>query len=391
MAQRSCSEFLRDFVLPLVAGGDAHVARPLSVADLTRYEEELPHSSIEVVAIDEARTTVLSELVVRPPSLVFDMDELCLAAAVHNLLFLVHPAAEGWALSQSARNKVIATSQQLASRSRSSSRLRVMARHGLLHAFFDLSRTDVKMSWWTGSASFVGQEPPRRLSRWPGVRRVERSESHAGFTELFTAVDVTPVVAALVRRTPLTHLLSIRSKGPPLHWEDAVCVLRDAELARAVAYRTLAEDDLEVLNAAAKLAAAFEQMLERSPRESALRSVAAFLVHLNILLAFRDAPLAEQRPPFLQGLSAAQRPRGLATFFALPNALELVAPALAEPAGLEDSEALLHRWRMHRKQVLELVGSGVVDSLAGRLRRHLTGVLESPASERDDTTTAQTT
>ncbi len=55
-----------------------------------------------------------------------------------------------------------------------------------------------------------------------------------------------------------------------------------------------------------------------------------------------------------------------------------VDPRLAEPPGLREESALSARWDAHRTQVLESVGEAVVESLAGRLRRHLTAVLESP-------------
>ena len=58
-----------------------------------------------------------------------------------------------------------------------------------------------------------------------------------GFDELLAVPDTAPIVATLLRRTPLTQLLESHAGAPPVHWEDAVFVLRDPELARAVAYR----------------------------------------------------------------------------------------------------------------------------------------------------------
>jgi len=55
--------------------------------------------------------------------------------------------------------------------------------------------------------------------------------------ELAVLTILSSVVSALLRRSPLTQLLGMGREGPPLHWEDAVFVLRDAELCRAAAYR----------------------------------------------------------------------------------------------------------------------------------------------------------
>ena len=117
------------------------------------------------------------------------------------------------------------------------------------------------------------------------------------FDELLAVPDTAPIVATLLRRTPLTQLLDNHPGAPPLHWEDAVFVLRDAELARAVAYRLVPPDapPRDAVAGPARLAAAFEQMLERAPDEADVRAVAAFLVHLNALFCIgRDATCARR-------------------------------------------------------------------------------------------------
>ena len=389
MATASCAEFLEFFVLPLVAGGEMHVGRPIDVRRLEELERELPEASLPLVAIDEAREAVLSNLVVRPPALVFDLDELYLAASVHNLLYLAHPDAEAFSLSQSVRAKVVATAQHFAARSRTGNRRKVMARHALLHNLFDIGRTDLKITWWTGSATYLGQPIPRRLLRWPDLRRVQETETHVGFRDLFQGADIAAVLVALVRRSPLSQLLYSGDDGPHLHWEDAVFLLRDAELARSIAYNSIrARDSPARLAIPARFAAGFEQMLERTPSESDVRTVAAFLVHLNCLLALDEIVLREKSPLLAAALGGGQRPRGLATFLALPAALGLVDARLATPPGLVNDARLAARWKIHREQVLESLGESLVQGLAERLRRHLTSVLESPAPQEDGTTSA---
>jgi hypothetical protein len=388
MASWSCAEFLEHFVLPMVAGGEMHVGKPIDVKKLKDYEHALGEASVPLVAIDEARETVLSELVVSPPPLVFDVDELHLAAAVHNLLYLVHPDADGFG-AQSARTKVIATAQHFAARTRTGNRRRLMARHALLHNLFDIGRVDLKISWWTGSVTLLGQPAPGRLMRWRDLRRVKETETQVGFADLFKGADVAAVLAALVRRSPLSQLLYAGKDGPHLHWEDAVFLLRDSELARSIAYNAIRGSDPHArLAIPARFAASFEQMLERSPSESDVRTVAAFLVYLNCLLALDEVGLREKSPLLAAALGTGQRPRGLATFFALPAALSQVDARLYVPDGLLTEDRLAGRWEMHREQALEALGESLVDGLAERLRRHLASVLESPALQEDGTASA---
>jgi len=394
MARANLDAFLTGFVLPLVAGGEVKIGRPLSTQDLIDFEHDLANHAVATTAIDDARDRVLSTLVCRPPSLVLDAEDLALAAGLHDALFLAHPRADGWSVSDRQRRRIAETAQLLVAQPLSRHRTRVLARHGLLHNVFRLTRTDTTVSWWTGRARFLGQRPPARLTTWKGVRRVREERVDVDFDELLAAPDVTPVVATLLRRTPLTQLLTSHPAAPALHWEDAVFLLRDIELARAVAYALIRFDDPreQVTGPAggARLAAAFEQMLERAPAEADVRTVAAFLVHLNLLLCLAEVGARDKdRSPLLSSVlaveRAAQRPRGLTTLFALPNALAMVDPVLATPPGVGDgagaTEPVRARWRIQRRQVAEAVGDAVIETLAARLRRHLRLALPAPSSD----------
>jgi hypothetical protein len=386
MAKRDVADFLTKFVRPLVAGGDLHIGAPIPGPDVARWEHELVNASVEQVAVDDARTNVLSTLVVRPPALVLDIDELSLAAGLHNALFLVHPRAELWSVSDRQRRKIIDTALSLVSQPLTRHRTRVMARHSLLHNMFHLKRSDIKVSWWTGHARFQGQRPSKRLTAWKTVRRVREEETVVGFDELLAVPDTAPIVATLLRRTPLTQLLDSHPGSPPLHWEDAVFILRDPELARAVAYRIIPDGPpREQIAGPARLAAAFEQMLERAPDEADVRAVAAFLVHMSALFCLAEINMREQnaKSPLISQVlaaeAAAQRPRGLTTLFALPGALSTVDPRLATPPGIEQMPALAARWKVHRTQTAELLSEAVIDALAQRLRRHLRNERRDPS------------
>ena len=386
MARPHVREFLTSFVRPLVAGGELHVGAPVPIADLDRWEGELSEASVETEAVDDARAQVMATLVCKAPGFLLEREELALAAGLHNALFLVHPRADRWTVSEKTRRRIIDAALAMVSQPLVTNRRRVMARHALLHNVFHLHRRDVTVSWWTGKARFQGQLPPPRLTAWEGVRRVRKDEARVGFDELLAVPDTAPVVATLLRRTPLTQLLDAHPGAPPLHWEDAVFLLRDAELARAISYRLVPDaPPRDQTTGPARLAAAFEQMLERAPDEPDLRAVAAFLVHINALFCFAEINLREKdaKSPLISTVlapeGAAQRPRGLATLFALPGALALVEPRLSIPPGIETVPALAQRWMVHRQQTSDLLGEAVIDALASRLRRHFRHTLRDPS------------
>lgn len=386
MARPHVREFLTRFVTPLVAGGEVHIGAPIPASDVERWEHDLDDASVEQLAVDDARQAVVSTLVCRPPPFVLEADELALAAGLHNALFLVHPRAEEWSVTDRTRRKIIDTALAQVSQPLTRNRTRVLARHALLHNLFHLTRSDVTVSWWTGRARFQGQKPPARLIAWRGVRRVREDVTVVDFEELLAVPDTAPVIATLLRRTPLTQLIDAHPGAPPLHWEDAVFLLRDAELARATAYRLVPDGPpRDQVIGPARLAAAFEQMLERAPDEADVRAVAAFLVHLAALFCFGELGLREPgaKSPMISTVlsaeAAGQRPRGLVTLFALPGALAAVDPRIATPPGLASLPALAARWAVHRAQAAELLGDAVIDALAGRLRRHLRLALRDPA------------
>ena len=391
MARLHVRDFLATFVRPLVAGGEIHVGTPISAPELEHWQHDLDNASAELVAVDDARTAVVSTLVCHPPAFVFEAEELSLAVGLHNALFLVHPRAEEWSVSDRARRKIIDTALAQVSRPLTRNRTRVIARHALLHNLFHLTRSDVTVSWWTGRARFQGQRPPRRLTTWKGMRRVREEVTVVDFDELLAVPDTAPVIATLLRRTPLTQMLDSHPGAPPLHWEDAVFLLRDAELARAIAYRLVPDvGPRELVAGPARLAAAFEQMLERAPDEADVRAVAAFFVHLAALFCFGELGLREPsaKSPLISTVLAAeaagQRPRGLATLFALPGALAVVDPRIAMPPGVESMPGLLARWRVHRAQTAELLGDAVLDALVARLRRHLRSAPSATAHAAPD-------
>jgi hypothetical protein len=386
MAKQTVQDFLSRFVKPLVAGGEIHIGAPIPLPDVARWESELGDASVESVEVDDARTAVLSTLVCRPPAFLLEGDELALAAGLHNALFLVHPRADEWSVSDRQRRKIIDSALAMVSQPLTQNRTRVMARHSLLHNLFHLTRNDITVSWWTGRARFQGQKPPARLTAWKGMRRVREDVTVVDFDELLAVPDTAPVIATLLRRTPLTQLLDAHPGAPPLHWEDAVFLLRDAELARAIAYRLVPDAaPKDQIAGPARLAAAYEQMLERAPDEGDVRAVGAFLVHLNALFCLAELGLREPgaKSPLISTVlsaeTAGQRPRGLATLFALPGALAVVDPRLAMPPGIAELPALAQRWKVHRAQTAELLGEAVIEALAARLRRHFRLAMRDPA------------
>lgn len=373
----SCDEFLEEFVAPFVGGGEMKIGDPIDGPKIERFVRELPQASVGTVMVDDSRKQILQEVVVVPPIQFFGEDELYLAAAVYNLLFLAHPELD----SSRVRGKVISAAKSFASRELSLDRGQTLGRYALLANLYRVVRTDTELRWWTGKATFQGMSVPARLTRWRNVRRVQESESQVGYQELYAGADASAILGILVRRSPLTQLLAPPEVRLHLHWESVVFLLHDAEMCRCVAYACVHPQDesRNPLEQICRYAAEFEQMLERRPSSSDVRAVAAFLIHLNCLLAFGKAG-AVNTQQLHSALVFARRPRGLATFVGLPAAATQLKPDFIPSELSADSEwhARFLEWQ---DMATKTIGKPFVDSLAGRLQRHFGGVIDSAGTE----------
>lgn len=375
MASLRVEEFLTKFGLPMVAGGDLHVGAPIAPPTLVSWAVAMDAASRETVAIDDARTGVLQRLVAKPPTLLLDPDDVALLVALHNALYLVHPQAKSFLVSDRVRRRVIDSSLNIASVGLAITAQQALARHGLLHQLFVVRRRDVTVRWWTGSATFFGQQPPARLVAWEGLRRVQQNVTEVPFLQLLGQPETVPIVATVARRSPLTQLLAAVPGGPLLHWEDAVFLLREPVLARVIAHE-LAEGGAASLPQLLAAAAAFEQMLERSPAAADVKAVAALLIYIEALMCLDEgAQLQRERSPQMTRLLTVNpsggRERGAALFAALPAALASVAPAIAQPPWLRGNAAAWMRWEVRRTQVAATLEAAVIEGLAARLGRRL--------------------
>jgi hypothetical protein len=231
------------------------------------------------------------------------------------------------------------------------------------------------------------------------VRRVRTETAEVPLARVL-GDDELPIVDRLVAASPLTDLLGLGSPARErltFRWHPGVvAVLRDAELARAVAYRWLGGvgADGHELRAVAAASDAWEDALTPPaavlPKSGArpalaparlvaaddLRAVTAFLVHLAALVAVAETNgVAPDAPSPLVAASLAARrsdkgrdaAAGLRLLFAVPAIAARVDPALGEPPGVGADSRLARRWSVHRAQVRAALGDERLDQLGRRL------------------------
>ncbi|MCK5800312.1 MAG: hypothetical protein KAI47_24145, partial [Deltaproteobacteria bacterium] len=165
-----------------------------------------------------------------------------LLVGLHNILFLSHPEVASWTVRHHRLQDLVAFTQWCLNVPVPLDEAELVARHTILANLTALTRTDVEVRFWVGHRRFLGQEPPRRLLRWPKVRRISRREEQVGWLASGTlSEDQDALLNALFHASPLTALLTVTRAAPGLRWEPLLPYLMRPRVCRVVAHAYLAE------------------------------------------------------------------------------------------------------------------------------------------------------
>jgi hypothetical protein len=268
--------FLREFVLPLVAGGELHVGRPLDADDVERLRAETVIETSESEAVHHARQTLAADLWLYPVPTPLDDSALALCVGLHNLLFLSHPVAGRWWLRDRQLERLESfTARCLRQVPPPDTPEQLVARHSLLWCVPRLMRHDVEVRFWAGRRTYEGMAPPRRLMRWRQLRGV-REQIHE---VLWAGTEISDtqreLLDVLMSRSPLTDLLTPDRQAPAFDWQRVAPWLQRPALCRLVAHRYL---EMGLTRVGPPLARAFWQLVDRhAPAEEDERRLALLL------------------------------------------------------------------------------------------------------------------
>lgn len=114
-----------------------------------------------------------------------------------------------------------------------------IGRHATFSRLLELVRIDTHVSWWVGSETFRGAEPPPRLLTWSRVRRVRRERREVPLLAMVADAESWSeawrgAVARLLAASPLTDVIHAARSVPDFCWTGA-----SLSLLRAAPGRTL--------------------------------------------------------------------------------------------------------------------------------------------------------
>lgn len=304
-APERAHRFYREFAAPLLLGKRCVVGDPLGRDMLPVVQNAQRFDTLMQDAIDAQlnEAALLADVTPAP----FEEDAAALLYAAHELFCAVHPQASSFY----ARTHLFcqAAEQQVLKLRRTLDPGVLLTRHLIVWRAFRATRTDVHLKWWTGAASFYGDEPPQRLTAWPQLRRVEVDKKTEPMWRLAmlegdeeTRVARVNLMTTMLNVSPLTRLfllgdpvqkqlgfdvmLPIKMKGRRM---SALYALDDRSLARAVTDHLL---DRGVESAGSMLALALLAAVRESNPPVALRRALELCVHLALMscVAEGEAP-----------------------------------------------------------------------------------------------------
>jgi hypothetical protein len=346
--------FVSRVMTPLVAGGPVPVGAPLDAGELAELVRE-PVDTPSRRALFRARREVAAEVTLQPPPLELDAEALALAVALYDALYLSHPAASHHR--SRARARVADFAEAAAQLAPPADRDSLVARHTVVHNLFRIARTDRRVAFWVGTRNFRGQEPPRRLTVWPRLRRVRVDTMRINW---YRESGVPPAVHRIVRRlceaSPLTDLVCAARNEPPIALAHAVRYLADPEIARFVAYEHLRVGLPPLLT---PLGAALGALAAERPGSAELRLAVCYVTHLHVL----DAMAAETQPSWLEteAIWPSEEARSFCAAFAAAFAAGILPPGVDDQPGLAE--------RLARRAVLctRMAGARRVQVLGAEL------------------------
>lgn len=246
--QALCERLFTTFLAPLVLGGTMRPVKAfggknaLSIGDRTPSDLDML-SRTQLARVRIARKLAPIDRFEPAPS----AAEWALAAMVHDLVQATHPGFNA-VFRRNGPLRILSVIEKTLERiplARTAGE--ALSRHTWLSRMFELARTDVEVKWWTGSETFLGEDPPARLTAWPEIRRVHQTRTPRPLMDLPAsggAVDVarfTSVVFDLLTRTPLTDLATIDRVSPLFTWRHETLTLCATSAGRTIVLRAFAQ------------------------------------------------------------------------------------------------------------------------------------------------------
>lgn len=280
------------FMAPVVIGGELRPGKPIGgktalvMGDQRSVVDNELLSRVQLARVRLARKIAPIDVVDAPTP-----HEWALGAVLHDIVQSTHPEWSGLFRASAPKRLLEIAALTLAAIPPPTTVADALSRHTWFSRVMEIGRTDTKVSWWTGSQTFLGTEPPKRLQAWPELRRVQIDKTVHPLYELPSHGGRTPgdrfasTLATFLGRTPLTDLATCARPSPAFTWSRETLSLLSTRAGRTLAVRALEHVSSPEVDAA----------LGRATKPLVLARATHALVVVLGLLGERAMAAAEER------------------------------------------------------------------------------------------------
>lgn len=233
------------FVAPLVLGGTMDLGRPIGFQRaFSMNEHHRPSDGSAWTNVGIARVRVARVLSPIDSLAEIGPVEWALAAALHDIVQSTHPQLSTRFGGRRAQALVALSQKTLEHVPDIAHAGDALERHSLFSRTMQIARTETKVSWWTGKATFIGVDPPARLTAWPDARRVQIDKDPQRLERL-TAPGTAhrnlmeTALHTFLQRTPLTDWATLTRTFPEFTFTPQNVALSQTHAGRALVIRAL--------------------------------------------------------------------------------------------------------------------------------------------------------
>ncbi len=314
----TCRRLHEDMIAPLVLGGAVRTSHAIGVREALalgnrRAPDPKLASRVQAARLRSARRLAPVDSVAAE-----NAGDWAISAALHDIFQAVNPGFSTPLRRRFAVRILEAAAAILERVTAAATSGEALSRHTWLARVFEVRRIDTFVSWWSGSQTFFGRDPPARIRAWPNLRRVELAKKSLGLMDLApVAVDrrhLDACVTSLLSRTPLTDIATCARGQPAFAWNEWTLGMVAERSGRTLALRALSR--LAVEDVDDVLGGATRDLLTKRPRALAEGVIDLLAERAISDLSVAEAATAPVRPNalFARSVGAFAAKRALASY-----------------------------------------------------------------------------
>lgn len=207
-------EFIKDFLLPLFAGGEAHAVRALPPGVLETFAYSTPSDTDVEFDLQTYMLRAASEIAPLDALPANDFGAMGMAMALHNLGAITDPMLDRTFSRGSIKTMRAWIEAIIDSIPPPRTRGEALSRHVIAERALQFEREDTVVKNWAYTYRFYGRPPPANVVAMPRLRFVKQQKSRREILDILEeGIDdesLLGLLKELIARSPVTQLLNLQ-------------------------------------------------------------------------------------------------------------------------------------------------------------------------------------